>query len=160
MAPILWSSAIAALTPIWVCKSGAMPIHAFDQDETKLGQGTIGAEPGEQAADIATPVVSVGGGDLIAGIAAWYARRVKVVGVEPIASPTLTKALEFGQPIDPETGCRGGFACATPDRDRVFPIVQAHGATLPALGRCSRRLSGYTGRNANVVAAKVDLAHC
>lgn len=47
-----------------------MPVHAFDQDETILGQGTIGTELDEQAADIDTLLVSVGGGDLIAGIAA------------------------------------------------------------------------------------------
>jgi threonine dehydratase len=69
-----------------------LSVSAHDQDETILGQGTIGAELDEQAADIDTLVISVGGGGLIAGIAAWHAGRVKVIGVEPIASPTLTKA--------------------------------------------------------------------
>ena len=56
------------------------------------------------AADIDTVLVSVGGGGLIAGIAAWYAGRIKVVGVEPLASPTLTKAFEAGHPVDAEAG--------------------------------------------------------
>jgi threonine dehydratase len=121
-----YADALAA-SEIWVRKSGAMAVHAFDQDETILGQGTIGVELDEQAADIDTLLVSVGGGGLIAGIAAWYARRVKVIGVEPITSPTLTKALEAGQPTDAETGGVAADSLA-PRRigDRVFPIVQAH----------------------------------
>src|SRR5262249_52399334 len=79
-------------------QTGAMPVHAFDQDETMLGQGTVGLELEEQAPDIDTLLVSVGGGGLIAGIAAWYAGRIRIVGVEPFASPTLTKALEAGRP--------------------------------------------------------------
>jgi threonine dehydratase len=121
-----------------------MPVHAFDQDETILGQGTIGAELDEQAADIDTLLVSVGGGGLIAGIAAWYARRVKVIGVEPIASTTPTEALEAGQPIDAETGGVAADSLA-PRRtgDGAFPIVQAHGPTLPTWGsEASQQLSG------------------
>ena len=121
-----YADALAA-SEMWVQQSGAMPVHAFDQDETILGQGSIGAELDEQASDIDTLLVSVGGGGLIAGIAAWYARRVKVIGVEPIASPTLTKALKAGQPVDAETGGIAADSLA-PRRigDRVFPIVQAH----------------------------------
>src|SRR3954462_562066 len=87
-----YADALAA-SEAWAQQTGAMPIPAFDQDETILGQGTLGLELEQQAADIDTVLVSVGGGGLIAGIAAWYAGRVKVVGVEPLASPTLTKAL-------------------------------------------------------------------
>jgi threonine dehydratase len=78
---------------VWAEQSGALSIHAFDQRETLLGQGTIGLEMEEQSADIDTLLVAVGGGGLIAGIAAWFGGRVKVVGVEPEASPTLTMAL-------------------------------------------------------------------
>jgi threonine dehydratase len=42
----------------------------------------------------------VGGGGLIAGIAAWYGRRVKVVGVEPEGSCALHASLEAGRPVD------------------------------------------------------------
>src|SRR5580698_9992268 len=84
-----YADALAA-SELWVEKTGAMPIHAFDQDETMLGQGTLGMELGEQASDLDTLLVGVGGGGLIAGIAAWYCGRIKVVGVEPLAAPTLT----------------------------------------------------------------------
>jgi len=43
---------------------------------------------------------AVGGGGLIAGIAAWYGRRVKVVGVEPEGSRALHASLEAGRPVD------------------------------------------------------------
>jgi threonine dehydratase len=111
----------------WAQKTGAMPVHAFDQDETMLGQGTIGMELDEQVPDIDTLLISVGGGGLIAGIAAWYANRIKVIGIEPFASPTLTKALEAGRPIDTETGGLAADSLA-PRRvgDRVFPIVKNH----------------------------------
>ena len=43
-----------------------------------LGQGTIGIELDEQAPDIDALIVAVGGGGLIAGIAAWYASRINI----------------------------------------------------------------------------------
>jgi threonine dehydratase len=63
---------------------------------TLLGQGTIGLELEEQTPGIDTLLVAVGGGGLVGGIAARYFGRINVVGVEPVASPTLTKALEAG----------------------------------------------------------------
>ena len=92
-----------------------------------LGQGTIGLELEDQAPDIDTLLVSVGGGGLIAGIAAWFANRIRVVGVEPEASPTLSKALEAGCPVDAEVGGLAADSLA-PRRvgDNVFPIAQRH----------------------------------
>src|SRR5206468_10040171 len=72
-------------------------VHAYDQAETLLGQGTLGMEFAEQTA-VDTVLVSVGGGGLLGGVAAWFAGAVKVVGVEPESAPTLTKALEAGRP--------------------------------------------------------------
>src|SRR5271167_4427845 len=66
-----YADALAA-SEAWVAESGAMPIHAFDQEETLLGQGTVGLELEEQASDVTTLLVAVGGGGLIPGIAAWY----------------------------------------------------------------------------------------
>src|SRR5215470_11513115 len=121
-----YADALAA-SHAWGEQSGAMAVHAFDQHETLLGQATLGLELEEQAADVETLLVSVGGGGLIAGIAAWFAGRVKVVGVEPFASPTLTKALEVGHPVDVEAGGLAADSLA-PRRvgSRVFPIVKNH----------------------------------
>jgi threonine dehydratase len=78
----------------------------------------------EQAPDIDTLLVAVGGGGLVGGIAAWYAGRIKVIGVEPVASPTLTKALEAGYPVDAQAGGVAADSLA-PRRvgERVFPIA-------------------------------------
>jgi threonine dehydratase len=111
----------------WVAQSGAMPIHAFDQLETLLGQGTVGLELDAQTSEFDTLLVSVGGGGLIAGIAAWYQGRVKIIGVEPERAPTLTRALEAGRPVDAEAGGIAADSLA-PRRvgELVFPIAQRY----------------------------------
>jgi threonine dehydratase len=121
-----YSDALAA-SEEWRAASGAMAIHAFDQVETMLGQGTIGLELDRQAAELDTLLVGVGGGGLIAGIAAWYAGRIRVVGVEPEASPTLAKALAAGHPVDAETGGIAADSLA-PRRvgEVVFPIARRY----------------------------------
>jgi threonine dehydratase len=110
---------------IWQEKSGAMPIHAFDQMETLLGQGTVGLEFEEQVPDLDSLLVAVGGGGLIGAIAAWYQGKIKIVGVEPESAPTLTKALEAGQPVDAQAGGIAADSLA-PRRvgELMFPIAQ------------------------------------
>jgi len=102
-------------------------VHAFDQVETLRGQGTIGRELATQAPAIDTLLVPVGGGGLIGGIAAWYAGRVKMIGVEPEAAPTLTAALKAGQPVDAEAGGVAAESLA-PRRvgELMLPIAQAY----------------------------------
>jgi threonine dehydratase len=119
-----YADALAA-SEAWVEHSGAMPIHAFDQTETLLGQGTVGWELQHQAEPVTTLLVAVGGGGLIAGIAAWYDGRIKIVGVEPERAPTLTRALEAGRPVDAEAGGIAADSLA-PRRvgQLVFPIAQ------------------------------------
>lgn len=121
-----YADALAA-SETWAQRTGALQVPAFDQDETIMGQGTIGLELAEQAPDIDTVLVSVGGGGLVAGVAAWFAGRIKVVGVEPFASPTLSKALEAGLPVDAEAGGLAADSLA-PRRvgERVFPIVRKY----------------------------------
>lgn len=84
----------------FIATSGALAIHAYDHPLTLLGQGTVGLELEEQAPKLDTLLVAVGGGGLIGGIAAWYQRRVKVIGVEPERAPTLHAALAAGRPVD------------------------------------------------------------
>ena len=59
-----------------------MAIHAFDQPGALLGQGTTALEWREQAPDLDTVLVAVGGGGLIGGMAAWYQNEVRVIGEE------------------------------------------------------------------------------
>lgn len=77
-----YAEALAA-SERWVAESGAAVIHAFDQLETMLGQGTVALELSSQASALDTLLVAVGCGGLIGGIAAWYAGKINVVGVEP-----------------------------------------------------------------------------
>ena len=109
----------------WVNKSGAMPIHAFDQTETILGQGTLGMEIETQVPGLDALLVPVGGGGLIAGIAAWYGGAIRVIGVEPEAAPTLANALDAGLPVDAPAGGIAADSLA-PRRvgELVFPIAQ------------------------------------
>ncbi|MEA2881643.1 MAG: threonine dehydratase [Bradyrhizobium sp.] len=121
-----YADALAA-SEAWARQTGAMPVHAFDQDETMSGQGTIGVELDAQIPRFDTLLASVGGGGLIGGLAAWYAGRIKVVGVEPFAAPTLTKALQAGHPVDAEAGGLAADSLA-PKRigERVFPIARSY----------------------------------
>jgi len=109
----------------WISHSGALPIHAFDQVETLLGQATVGLELEQQAPKLDTLLVSVGGGGLIAGIAAWYCGKIKIVGVEPELAPTLTRAFAAGRPVDAEAGGIAADSLA-PRRvgELVFPIAK------------------------------------
>ena len=98
-----YADALAA-SEAHVAKTGAMPIHAFDQSETLLGQGTVGLEIEQEVPETDTLLVAVGGGGLIGGIAAWYGGRTKIVAVEPEAAPTLHNAFAAGHPVDAPAG--------------------------------------------------------
>jgi threonine dehydratase len=123
-----------------------MPVHAYDQRETLLGQGTLARELERQCPGLDTVLVAVGGGGLIGGVAAWYAGAVRVVGVEPEASPTLHAALAAGRPVDAPAGGLAADALA-PRRvgALMFPLARAHVArvvlvTDDALREAQRRL--------------------
>jgi len=121
-----YADALAA-SEAWLTKSGALAVHAFDQVETLLGQGTTGEELSAQAPGLDTLLAPVGGGGLIGGIAAWYGGTAKLIGVEPQAAPTLAKALKAGHPVDAETGSIAADSLA-PRRvgELMFPIAQAY----------------------------------
>jgi threonine dehydratase len=94
-----------ALCETYVRETGALSIHAYDSLETIAGQGSVGLEWEEDLAKMGAPpldtaLIGVGGGGLIAGVAAWFDRRVKVVAVEPQGSRALHAALEAGGPVD------------------------------------------------------------
>ena len=121
-----YSDALAAAEE-WMGTSGALSVHAYDQVETLLGQGTLAMELTEQAPQLDVVFVAVGGGGLIGGISAWYAGATKIVGVEPEGAPTLAHALAAGEPVDAPTGSVAADSLA-PKRigATVFPIVQRY----------------------------------
>ena len=125
----LYADALEA-SEAWIARTAALRVHAFDQTETLLGQGTLGMELGEQAT-VDTVLVPVGGGGLIGGVAAWFGGSVKVVGVEPESAPTLTEALKSGRPVDAPAGGIAADSLA-PRRvgELMFPIARAHVARV------------------------------
>ena len=96
-----------ALCDAYVAESGALAVHAYDSPQTVAGQGTVGLEWERDLAALGLPrldvaLVAVGGGGLISGVAAWFAGRTRVIGVEPSGSRALHAALEAGRPVDVE----------------------------------------------------------
>ena len=118
-----YADALAA-SEDFVARTGALPVHAYDQPETMIGQGTVGLEIECDAPNIDTLLVAVGGGGLIGGIAAWYAGRIRIVAVEPELAPTLHDALAAGRPIDAPAGGIAANSLA-PRRvgELMFPIA-------------------------------------
>lgn len=121
-----YADALAA-SEMWAHTSGALQIHAFDQPETLLGQGTVGLELERQAPQLDTLLVAVGGGGLLGGIAAWYAGRVRLIGVEPQLAPTLARALAAGRPVEAEAGGIAADSLAPKQvGELMFPLAQRH----------------------------------
>lgn len=116
----------------YVAESGAMAVHAYDQIETLLGQGTLGHELSAQAPSVTSVLVAVGGGGLIGGVASWYAGSgTRVIGVEPAAAPTLTAALNAGKPVDaPAGGVAADSLAPRQVGQLMFPIAQHHVARV------------------------------
>jgi threonine dehydratase len=84
--------------------SGALLMHAYDQPEVVAGAGTLALEIEADAGLPDRVLVSVGGGGLIGGVAAWFAGRCRVEALEPVGSPTLHAARAAGEPVDVAVG--------------------------------------------------------
>ncbi|MEX2212105.1 MAG: pyridoxal-phosphate dependent enzyme [Gaiellaceae bacterium] len=82
-----------------MAETGRTLVHPFDAPLTIAGQGTVGLEILEDVPDVDTIVVPIGGGGLIAGIAAAAAGRARIVGVEPELSTAMSSALAAGGPV-------------------------------------------------------------
>ena len=121
-----YADALAA-SEKWAAESGALQVHAYDQEGALLGQGSVGLELEAQSPQLDTLLVAVGGGGLIGGIAAWYEKRIRLIGVEPRLAPTLTKALQAGKPVDAEAGGVAADSLA-PKRvgELMFPFAQKY----------------------------------
>ncbi len=81
-------------------ETGALLMHAYDQAEVVTGAGTLAAEIEAEAGLPDRVLVSVGGGGLIGGIAAWFGSRTRVEALEPVGAPTLHAARTAGTPVD------------------------------------------------------------
>jgi threonine dehydratase len=109
----------------FAARSGAREIHAYDQAETLLGQGSVALEM--EGTGVDTVLVAVGGGGLIGGMAAWFEGRTRLIAVEPRTAPTLYRAFEAGHPVDAEAGGIAADSLA-PRRvgELMFPLAQKY----------------------------------
>ena len=117
-------------------ETGALMTHAYDQPEVVAGAGTLARELETQCGHAPdTVLVSVGGGGLIGGIAAWFAGRSLVVALEPELAPTLFRARAAGAPVDVQVG---GIAADSLGARRIgriaWEIAQRHVAQAELLG--------------------------
>jgi threonine dehydratase len=120
----LYAEALAA-SEDRIATTGALAVHAYDQTETLLGQGSVGLELEADRPEIDTLLVATGGGGLIGGIAAWYEGRLPIVSVEPEAAPTLHDALKAGRPVDaPAGGIAADSLAPRQVGQLMFPIAQ------------------------------------
>ena len=107
--------------------TGALQTHAYDQPEVVAGAGTLAKEIEEQGGRPDSVLVSVGGGGLIAGIAAWFEADARVVALEPAMAPTLYRARQAGEPVDVVVG---GIAADSLGARRIgsiaWDITQRH----------------------------------
>ena len=100
VAGALYDDALAACRARQL-ETGALDIHAYDHDGTIAGAGTIGLEVEADLPGVNTVLVSLGGGGLASGIAAWFdGTDTKVVVVEPETSRCFSAAVEAGEPVD------------------------------------------------------------
>lgn len=108
--------------------SGALFVHPFDDPLVMAGQGTIGLEILEGLPDVANVLVPIGGGGLIAGIARAIKEtnpRVRIIGVESAAAPSMQQALMQGEVVTVpiRASLADGIAVKTVG-SATFPVVR------------------------------------
>ncbi len=113
----------------YAAKTGAAYFHPFADPLVVAGQGTLGLEILDDLPDIDAILVAIGGGGLISGLAtALRARRpgVKIIGIEPVGSPTLKASLDAGHVVTlPAITSRvPTMSCRRTD-ERIFEVVRA-----------------------------------
>ena len=122
-------AATLAVTQELATERGATLVHPFDDEAVIAGQGTLGLELLEQAPDLHTIVVPVGGGGLIAGIAV-AARSIRpdihIVGVQTERFAAVHDALQGKESGATRPGTVAeGIAVETPG-SRTLPIIRQH----------------------------------
>jgi threonine dehydratase len=109
-------------------EEGRPLVHPFDMPEVAAGQGTIGLEIAEQAPDVRTVVVPLGGGGLASGVAVALASRgVRVVGVQAEECAPYPASIAAHHPVgarSANTIC-DGIAVKRPG-DFTLPLVERY----------------------------------
>jgi threonine dehydratase len=109
-------------------EKGITFVHPFDQREVMAGTGTVGLEILEQVPDVDVIVVPVGGGGLLAGIAAAVRQRrpdVRLIGVEPEGASAMRQSLDAGRPVRLDSVSTIADGLGAPFAgDLTFPIIR------------------------------------
>ena len=111
---------------VLLAETGRTLVHPFDDPLTIAGQGTVGLEILEDVPGVDTIVVPIGGGGLIAGIAAAAAGRARVIGVEPELSTAMHSALGAGEPVPVTPGSIADGLSAPFAGTNTLAVVRAH----------------------------------
>ena len=116
-------------------ETGALMIHAYDQDPVLAGQGTVAMEFEQQEPDLTHVLVAVGGGGLYGGVASWFGDMAEVIPVEPDQCPALMMALMMGRPVPaPVGGIAADSLGARVIGERAFAIAQRLGGQVVMIG--------------------------
>ncbi|MCB7137112.1 threonine ammonia-lyase [Cellulosimicrobium marinum] len=115
-------------------RTGAVLIHPFDHADVVAGQGTVALEILDQVPDVRTVVAPLGGGGLVAGLAATFAEaapHVRVVGVQAARAAAYPVSLETGAPTTARIAATmaDGIAVGTPG-DVPFGILARLGVEV------------------------------
>jgi threonine dehydratase len=135
-----WNAEVEIVGDVWdesnaaameeAARSGALYLHPFADPLIVAGQGTLGLEILQDIQDLEAIVVAIGGGGLISGVSlAIHSAKpsVRIIGVEPVGSPTLKTSLDAGACIALEevTTRVPTMACKQTD-PRIFDVVRQH----------------------------------
>ncbi|MFT3796814.1 threonine ammonia-lyase [Microbacterium sp.] len=113
-------------------RTGAVLIHPYDHRDVIVGQGTLGLEIADALPEVDTVVVGIGGGGLIAGVAAAVraraaaaGRSVRIIGVQAENSAAYPASLAAGEPLTVQTSptIADGIAVARPG-DLTFAVIR------------------------------------
>jgi threonine dehydratase len=107
---------------------GATFCHPYDHPDMAAGAGTLALELWEQTGGFDTVLVAVGGGGLLAGVAAALEGQARAVGVEPTGARALHDALAAGRPVDvPVSGVAADALGARRVGDIAFEVARRTG---------------------------------
>jgi threonine dehydratase len=111
------------------CSTGALFVHPFDDELVMAGQATIALEILEELPDVQNLLIPVGGGGLIAGIAAAIRERsprVRIIGVESTAAQSMSASFAAGAPceVPVKVTLADGIAVKRPGQ-LTLPIIRA-----------------------------------
>ena len=109
-------------------QTGAVYFHPFADPEVVAGQGTVALEIAEDLPEASLFLIAIGGGGLAAGMATAIRAlqpKARIIGIEPVGSPTLQASLQAGQVVtlDAVTTTVPTMACGRTD-PRVFDIIR------------------------------------